>query len=150
MILKDSYDEDDKQSLAQRNHEDSDIKVCLVFKNSQTVGMEWVTTALSQHDVRTFVGSQKFCDVSGPQFDTSSDVHTVGVFQMFFDKKLMHHKEESTKYVLQQTATGFTPFTLTKRIRKWKDKSGQNVYSSSTVHANRNITQTHISFRIIS
>ena len=50
--------------------------------------MEGVTTALSQHDVRTFVSSQKFCDVSGPQFDTSSDVDTVGVFQKFFDKTL--------------------------------------------------------------
>jgi hypothetical protein len=90
--------------------------------------MEWVTTAMSQHDVRTFVGSQKFSDVSGPQFD-SSDVDTVGIFQKFFDKKLMHHKEESTKYVLQKSATGFTPFTLTKRIRKWKDKRVDRMYT---------------------
>jgi len=59
-----------------------------------------VSTGLSQHHVRTFVGSQKFCDVSGPQFGTSSDVDTVGVFLKFFDMTLMHHKEESTTYVL--------------------------------------------------
>jgi hypothetical protein len=88
-----------------------------------------VSTALSRNDIRTSVGSQKFCDVSGPQFDTSSDVDTVGVFQNFFDETLMHHKEESTKYVRQQTATSFTPLTLTKRIRKWKDKIVDRMYT---------------------
>ena len=100
-----------------------------MVKKSQTVGHEGVSAALSWNDVRTFVGPQKFCDVSGPQFDTSSDVDTVGVFQKFFDKTLMHHKEESTKYVQQQTATSFTSFTLTKRIRKWKDKTVDRMYT---------------------
>ena len=83
-----------------------------------------MSTALSLHFVRTFVGSQKkFCDVSGPQFDTSSDVDIVGVFQKFSDMTPTQHTEQSTTYVRQHTTVSFTPFSLTKRITKWKDKT---------------------------
>ena len=64
-----------------------------------TVGIGEVSIALSQNDVRTFVGSQKFCDVSGPQSGTSSDVDTVGVFYKFSDMTLMHNKEDNTTYI---------------------------------------------------
>lgn len=88
------------------------------------MGLVRESSALSLHDVRTFVGSQKkFSDVSGPQFDTSSDVDIVGVFQKFFDITLTQHTEESTTYVRRQATVSFTPFNLTKRIRKWKDKA---------------------------
>jgi len=100
-----------------------------MIKNTQTMGMGGVSIALSQRDVTKFVSSQKFCDVSGPQFDTSIDVDTVGFFQKFFEKTLVHLKEDSTTYVRKQTATSFTPFALTKRVRKWKVKAVNRMHT---------------------
>jgi hypothetical protein len=57
-----------------------------------------VSTTFSWHDIATFAGSQeKFSDVCGPQFDISSAMGTVDIFEKLFDLSLVQHIVEETK-----------------------------------------------------
>jgi hypothetical protein len=82
-----------------------------------------VSTTFSWHDIATFAGSrEKFCDVCGPQFDVSSDVCVVDVFEKLFELCLVQHiVEETNECAQQQVAKYAAPFIFCSRIRKWKD-----------------------------
>jgi hypothetical protein len=73
-------------------------------------------------DIATFSSSrEKFCDVCGPQFDISSDMGIVDVFEKLVDLSLVQHiVEDTNKYAQQQMAKRAAPFTFCSRIRKWK------------------------------
>jgi hypothetical protein len=82
-----------------------------------------VSTTLSWRDIATFTGSrEKFCDVCAPQFDISSDLGIVDMFEKLFDLSLLQHiVEEINKYTQQQITKSAAPITFCLRIRKWKD-----------------------------
>jgi hypothetical protein len=121
---KESSDEEDyTQLLHQTTHEisdsedESDDNYCI---EGQQGG---VSTTFLWHDIATFAGSwEKFSDFHRPQFDISSDMGIVDMFEKLFDLSLVQHiVEETNKYAQQQIAKSAASFTFCLRIRKWKD-----------------------------
>jgi hypothetical protein len=95
-----SDEEDYAQLLHQRTHEISDSE-----HNSDgdchTEGQRGgLSTTFLWPNILTFANSgEKFCDVCGPQFDISSDMGFVDVFEKLFDLTLVQHfVEETNKY----------------------------------------------------
>jgi hypothetical protein len=89
-----------------------------------------VSTTFLWCNFATFAGSQeKFCDVCGPQFDISSDVGIVDMFEKLSDMRLLQHiVEETNKYAQQQIAKSAAPLTFCSRIRKWKNVTVDEMY----------------------
>jgi hypothetical protein len=89
-----------------------------------------VSTTFLWRNIIAFAGSrEKFCDVCGPQFNISSDVGIVDVFEKLFDLSLVQHIVEKTnKCAQQEIAKRVAPFTFCSRIRKWKDVTVDEMY----------------------
>jgi hypothetical protein len=126
-----SSDKEDYTQLShQTAHEISDSKhEC--DGDCHTEGQQGgVSTTLLWRNIATFSGArEKFCDVCGPQFDISSDVVIVDVFEKLFDLSLVQYiVEETNKYAQQQITKRTAPFAFSSRIRKWKDVTVDEMY----------------------
>jgi hypothetical protein len=72
-------------------------------------------------DINSFPASRvTFCDVHGPQFDTT-ELDVVSAFENIFDNALVQHiVDETNKYAQQEIAKSVRPLTFRSRIRSGK------------------------------